>query len=779
VGWRAKGDFTGMTRANEVARPPLAAEQEAQPSDASRNVDTTYRADAHAVIVGIDAYSDPQIRPLRYARADAEAVHSVLTNPEIGRINPANVTLLLNESATQRAIRSAIGTSLRTRASPDDTVVIYFAGHGAPEIDARGQQDDGLEKYLVPYDADLGDLFASAIAMDEVARLIKRISARQVVLFLDCCYGGTAGGRTFSRPDVQTRGIMSRRFLDQIASAGRYVITACDVNEVALETPEFGHGLFTHYLLKGLRGDADTAKTGVVVVDQLYPYLFAAVSSEARRRNGSMSPVMKGEARGPVVLAEYETADQRRAKALHPDAEKAYAQGRVDEAESLWQEVVRLHPGHSAATKRLDAIAADRAAVHNATQTRLARLREHYAAGNLSEEHFARGVEVAQMPESNLSGTDAKVRRLVDALVEGRLSVTSFSQSVALMTGTPGATIAPLPVVREPKRVELPRNRQTRMFISAGLLVTLMGAAGATMLRVPSAEIEADLRVEEVSFELDSAFAFARPGERLRAEQLDLAGLGRMDSVLVAPGRDPSTLTSGVRLTRVSSSAQIGIDLSRPFATGTRLTLRRTPAAQEYMLSFERAREPITLEVNGQIQLTSTGLPDAFRFASPTRAAVWPDSTGPLDLVAVLPREDTVVLARQVRVTRLDVRQHDAPVARDTPAGRRRSTILGGRVQVDAPNGAAHELQHEDVLDWMASGPTIIDQITVGGGDIRVRFRTRVDSLALGPSDAGRNVLPRVSDRIGGASVIVPAVLLVSIIVVLIWRGGVNKEGIA
>src|SRR5688572_12667243 len=128
VAWRhASGVLTGMTRDIKAVRPPPRPEQQARASEASQDTDTTHRAGAHAVIVGIDCYSDSQIRQLRYARADAEAIHAVLTDPEVGRFDPANVTLLLDESATQRAIRSAIGTSLRARASPDDTVVLYFA----------------------------------------------------------------------------------------------------------------------------------------------------------------------------------------------------------------------------------------------------------------------------------------------------------------------------------------------------------------------------------------------------------------------------------------------------------------------------------------------------------------------------------------------------------------------------------------------------------------------------------------------------------------------------
>lgn len=76
----------------------------------------SYRLDAHAVIIGINKYRDSKIPDLAFARADAEGIYQALTDPELGRISPDNISLLLDEEATQRNIRSAIGTKLPRRA---------------------------------------------------------------------------------------------------------------------------------------------------------------------------------------------------------------------------------------------------------------------------------------------------------------------------------------------------------------------------------------------------------------------------------------------------------------------------------------------------------------------------------------------------------------------------------------------------------------------------------------------------------------------------------------
>ena len=47
--------------------------------------------------------------------------------------------------------------------------------------------------------------------------------------------------------------------------------------------PELGHGLFTHYLVQGLRGAADLDRDGIVSLQELYQYLEQQVSQKQRQ----------------------------------------------------------------------------------------------------------------------------------------------------------------------------------------------------------------------------------------------------------------------------------------------------------------------------------------------------------------------------------------------------------------------------------------------------------------------------------------------------------------
>jgi ATP-dependent DNA helicase len=138
--------------------------------------------------------------------------------------------------------------------------------------------------------------------MDEFQVIFDRIEAEQLVVFLDSCYSGAAGGRTFA--SKRTRAIrVDEVFLDRLTrSRGRAIITASRAAEVSVELPELGHGLFTYYLVQGLKGAADLDRDGIVSLQEIYQYLEQQVSQKSRAAGGNQHPVMKGEMEGLLPL---------------------------------------------------------------------------------------------------------------------------------------------------------------------------------------------------------------------------------------------------------------------------------------------------------------------------------------------------------------------------------------------------------------------------------------------------------------------------------------------
>jgi hypothetical protein len=259
--------------------------------------------DRWAVVIGIGSHDSADIPRLRFAVPDAEAVYQALVG--MAGFKKEHVLLLTDKTErkpTLKNIKWALGTFLSRSAKKDDTVMIFFAGHGAPEVDQRGLERDGLAKYLVPSDADPDDLYSSALPMDELQTIFGRIEAERVVALLDACYSGAAGGRTFASKKTRA-GHVDDVFLERLTRAkGRAILTAARPAEVSVELPELGHGIFTYYVVQGLKGAGDLNRDGIVSLQELYEYVEQQVARKSRAAGGNQHPVMKGELEGALPL---------------------------------------------------------------------------------------------------------------------------------------------------------------------------------------------------------------------------------------------------------------------------------------------------------------------------------------------------------------------------------------------------------------------------------------------------------------------------------------------
>lgn len=248
--------------------------------------------EAFLIAVGVDDYADPEIPDLRFAEADARAVHAALAAGL--DVPPENRWLLTGAEASRFAVRDLLTLTIRTRAGPEDTVVLYFAGHGT--VDPDPTRPDGLAKYFVPQDARRRSLRATALAFDDVAGDLDLLSSERVVFFSDACFSG-GQGRSFNQAGF--RGGLPEDIYDVIAGGeGRVFMAACGPNEVAAERD--GHGLFTSALLAALAGRADLDGDGLVTFSEV----FHDVSQVVRAASGGQQlPRRGGPESGQLVLS--------------------------------------------------------------------------------------------------------------------------------------------------------------------------------------------------------------------------------------------------------------------------------------------------------------------------------------------------------------------------------------------------------------------------------------------------------------------------------------------
>jgi hypothetical protein len=257
------------------------------------------RGQVFAAVIGISDYKN--IRPLQYADDDATAFYEYLTGDQ--GIPENNVVKLISRDATLNKIKNVLGVFLKYKAGKEDTVIIYFAGHGAVELKSNIPDGDGLEKYLLPFDAEPNSLHYSAMPMDEIKKLFRRIQAKRVIFIIDSCYSGSGGGRSIltSNKHNKKRGGLSDKYLDRLTEGnGRIILTASRANELSIEKRDLEHGVFTYYLLEALHGKGDTDGNRIVTVSEAYQYVSKMIPDAT---NQNQHPVMRPrELEGPIIL---------------------------------------------------------------------------------------------------------------------------------------------------------------------------------------------------------------------------------------------------------------------------------------------------------------------------------------------------------------------------------------------------------------------------------------------------------------------------------------------
>src|SRR5205085_1496820 len=237
------------------------------------------QATAYVFAVGVNIYANPEYK-LSYAVADAQefAAETKRQQEALGNYARVEVTTLFDADATKANIMQQLA-QLAARVQPEDTVLIYFAGHGT----AHGRQF-----YLIPHDlgyagaparldaAGLQELLAHSISDRELEAAFAKLDAGQLLLVIDACNSGQA-----LEAEERRRGPMNSQGLAQLAyEKGMYILTAAQSFQLANEAKDLGHGYLTFALIdEGLqKAAADAApKDGAVTAREWFNYAVGRV----------------------------------------------------------------------------------------------------------------------------------------------------------------------------------------------------------------------------------------------------------------------------------------------------------------------------------------------------------------------------------------------------------------------------------------------------------------------------------------------------------------------
>ncbi|WP_414755162.1 eIF2A-related protein [Anabaena sp. CCY 9910] len=216
------------------------------------------------LLVGVNEYQDKQLPSLRYSAVDCQVLAEALISATQEQFSQKEINIY-HDFAAELPLLTHVRTSLKqitTSAQPTDTILFYFSGHGM--LQAKTQQ-----AYLCLADTQKDDLENTGLSIQELLQFFSHSGVQNQLVWLDACHSGGMTLRGLN-PTPQLVAVLKQR---AAKSQGFYALLSCDTDQQSWEFPELGHGVFTYYLMRGLRGEA-ADNQGIISADGLYRYVY-------------------------------------------------------------------------------------------------------------------------------------------------------------------------------------------------------------------------------------------------------------------------------------------------------------------------------------------------------------------------------------------------------------------------------------------------------------------------------------------------------------------------
>ncbi len=242
----------------------------------------------YAVVVGINSYQNRDVNPLNYAVNDAAAMRELLVS---GMGFSSNRVFLFTSDKKGEAeprlsnITFALGR-IKDIMEAGGTFVFFFSGHGITM--------DG-ESYLLTSEADPRSretLDVSSLKVNKVREIIGKMKADKILLIIDACRtdpGSSKGGErnymsnSFAKDLIIKAGDRQKENLPPVKVTA--TLFSCNPGASSYEWQDKENGFFTHYLVKGLRGEAADSN-GSITLSSLESYLSRQVHESVKMWRG-------------------------------------------------------------------------------------------------------------------------------------------------------------------------------------------------------------------------------------------------------------------------------------------------------------------------------------------------------------------------------------------------------------------------------------------------------------------------------------------------------------
>lgn len=248
----------------------------------------------YVLIISIEKYhEDKDFQIVNFALEDAQDFKNAMLG--IG-CKKENITELLNEKATKTLIKEKL-RKLAEKATKDDRIFVYFAGHG---FYING------ENVIAPVDTIKTSLEKSSISIDTILGYLKTSECNKNIVFLDCCHSGFKPGKNLREiNDVFLGDELRYKYKNEEYCVG---FASCKSDEKSISHPSLKNGVWTYFLIKALNGEAEEIyKNGILFSGELQEYLKNETSSYVKMNTTKkldQTPIKFGSETNKFIIAD-------------------------------------------------------------------------------------------------------------------------------------------------------------------------------------------------------------------------------------------------------------------------------------------------------------------------------------------------------------------------------------------------------------------------------------------------------------------------------------------
>ncbi len=243
-----------------------------------------------AVIIGIENYKYAPL--VDNAKRDAQVFYKYAVN--VFGIPEDNIYFLTNREATLgefNKIFSKDGWLARRSEQGKTNVIVYYAGHGAPDTKTKSA-------YMIPYDID-PNYAKTGFSLNKLYGSLGGLQAKSVTVFIDACFSGIS--RSNKMLIAGARGVIIKAESSAFSAKNMVVLAAAQNDEYSVSYPEKYHGLFTYYLLKELKEKAYDLPT--LAVRTFFEDIKKQVVKRAGYLDKQQTPTLQGNDKDrPVIM---------------------------------------------------------------------------------------------------------------------------------------------------------------------------------------------------------------------------------------------------------------------------------------------------------------------------------------------------------------------------------------------------------------------------------------------------------------------------------------------